>query len=70
MAIQVEVRKAEIVADGLALDLTTVNSDYPDAELRFSKVYSTTLTAAQIQSEINAAVALLWQAHGMPQWTV
>jgi len=75
MAIQVKVRGVDLAQreDGtsvLTLALTTTNDAYPDETLRMSLAYPVSLTAAQIQSQINEAVTLLWQAHGMPQWTV
>lgn len=70
MTIHVSIKRAEIVSNGLALTLTTTNTDYPGDDLGYSKVYDLALTPAQIQDQINAEVALLWQAHGINGWDV
>ena len=54
----------------VALTLTTTNTAYPNTQLTFALTFPVTLAAAEIKSEINVAVTLLWQAHGMPEWTV
>ena len=75
MAIQISVQRAELVqcedgTSGLAVVLRTTNDAYPGTELKASQVYATTKTPAEIQAAINSAVSLLWQAHGLPSWTV
>lgn len=54
----------------VALTMATTNTAYPGTQLTFALTFSVSLTAAQIKTAINAAVTLLWQAHGMPEWTV
>lgn len=75
MAIGVKVRDASLVqredgSHGIALALETSNDDHPGERIRFSLVYPTSMSAAEIKTEIDAAVQLLWQARAMPQWTV
>ena len=54
----------------MALTLVTTNVAYPDVQLTFALTFPVSMTAVQIQSQVNAAVTLLWRAHGMPEWVV
>ena len=70
MAIQVAIVDAKIADNKLALTVDTTNDAYPDDMQRLEAALPTTMSAAEIKANIDAAVTLLWQALSNPSWTV
>ena len=70
MAIQVQIQNVKAEGTHVALCIDTTNDAHPGETLRFEAFYALTMSAAEIQAAINAAVTLLWIAVQNPSWTV
>ena len=66
--IQVTIVQASIVDDEIGLVLDT--SQDGGQPIRIQQQYATTMTAAEIKAQIDAAVTLLWTALENPSWAV
>jgi len=66
MANQIDVRKIEIVNDGLVVVLSTTNDDYPGETVRFSRKFDDqVLSAAEMRAQVITLVDLYWQLRGL-----
>ena len=70
MAIQITITDAKIADNKLSLTIDTTNDAQPGDTRRMEAAFVTTMSAAEIKAQVDAAVRIMWVALSSPSWTI